>query len=383
VKGRQRHAGKTFTIPLHTTRNTSAGSGRADGGTLPTAGQQGYVTAVVPNAYVYGQIQVTGPTIRAARDNAGAFVTAIESEITGLTRDTKKAVNRQLHGDGRDALAIWTDTDGATPSVVDDGQGNAFVHLPTSGTITCDVYAGTTHDAYTAFTTKLTGGDSVIFTLGAKAAANYAISWSTGAITTPADGDYLVMEDTHGYQMMGIRGIIDDADPPLLAAGLHGLDVATYPWWKAQMFGASGVKRDLTLALMQDPISAIAVNSDFTENDIAFLLGNYGVRDKYVSLLVADKRFVNTMKLDGGFTGVEFNGIPFVVDPQCRRNTIWYIVPESMRIYRTSDFDWMDRDGSTLARTGTSDAYNATLVAYMNLGCHARNANAALEDITD
>lgn len=44
-------SGKTFTVPLHTTRNSSAGSGRADGGTLPTAGQQGYEVAVIPNAY--------------------------------------------------------------------------------------------------------------------------------------------------------------------------------------------------------------------------------------------------------------------------------------------------------------------------------------------
>src|SRR5512146_2455724 len=123
-------SGKSFTVPLHTARNTSAGSGRADGGVLPTAGQQGYDVAVIPNAYQYGRIQVTGPTIRAARDNAGAFVTAIESEINGLTRDMKKAVNRQLLGDGRDVLAFWTNTDGATASLVDDSMGHAFCHLP-------------------------------------------------------------------------------------------------------------------------------------------------------------------------------------------------------------------------------------------------------------
>ena len=53
-------SGKTFTVPLHTTRNSSAGSGRADMGALPTAGQQGYAVAVIPNAYQYGRIQVSG-----------------------------------------------------------------------------------------------------------------------------------------------------------------------------------------------------------------------------------------------------------------------------------------------------------------------------------
>lgn len=44
-------SGKTFTVPLHTSRNASAGLGIADGGALPTAGQQGYEVAVIPNAY--------------------------------------------------------------------------------------------------------------------------------------------------------------------------------------------------------------------------------------------------------------------------------------------------------------------------------------------
>ena len=367
-------SGKTFTIPLHTSRNVAAGIGRADGGTLPTAGQQGYDVAVVPNAYLYSRIKVTGPTIRAARDNAGAFVTAIESEIKGVTKDMKRVMNRQLHSDGTDALAYWTSADDTSGTVVDDKQGNAFVHLPSAGTITCDLIDASDN------ATKV--GDSIVVTLGAKGTADYAITY-TGTVSGSADTDYLVLEDTLGYQMMGIRGIIDDGNPPLLSGGLHGLAVASKGFWKAQMFGNSGTKRDLTRARLQEPLSAIATNSDFDEKDVKFLLCNYNIRDKYVDLLVAEKRFVNTMKLDGGFTGVEFNGIPLVPDPQCDRSKVWYVVPESMRVFRTADFDWMDKDGATLARVAGEDAYEAILFHYGNLGCVARNANAALEDLND
>jgi hypothetical protein len=367
-------SGKSFTVPIHTARNTAAGVGRADGGTLPTAGQQGYQVAVIPNAYTYSRIKVTGPTIRAARDNAGAFVTAVESEIRGVTRDTKKSVNRQLHSDGIDALAYWTSADDTSGEDVDDNQGNAFVHLPGSGTITCDLL-----DASNSYAVV---GDSIVVTLGAKSSTTYALTW-TGTVSGSGDGDPLVLEDTAGYQMMGIRGIIDDGNPPLLSSGLHGLAVASHTYWKAQVFGNSGTKRDLTLANMQEPLSAIAINSDYDESDVKFLLGNYNIRDKYVSLLVADKRFVNTMELDGGFKGVEFNGIPFVVDPQCDRSKIYYVVPDSMRIFRTSDFDWMEKDGAVLSRVANEDAYEATLFSYQNLGTTARNANAVLEDLTD
>lgn len=368
-------SGKNFTIPLHASRNASAGVGRDDGGTLPTAGQQGYETAVVPNAYLYGRIEITGPTIRAARDNAGAFVEAIKSEVNGLTRDFSRAFNRQLHSDGVDALGYFTGADDSGDFTADDNQGNAFVHFPSSGSLTVDIL-----DASASY--AVIGNDNVV-SLGAKGATSYTITVSSGTRTGTADGDPVVLADTAGFQIMGIAGIVDDANPPLLSGGLHGLDVATKVFWKAQMFENSGTKRDLTLALMQEPLSAIATNSDFDESDVKFLLSNYNVRDKYVSLLVSDKRFVNTMTLDGGFKAVDFNGIPLVPDPQCKRSGIYYIVPESLVILRTADFDWAEKDGAVLSRVANKDAYEAYMFHYGNLACVARNANAYLGDLND
>jgi hypothetical protein len=366
--------GKNFTVPLHTGRNSSAGIGRADDGAAHTAGKQGYTTITIPNKYLYASIRVTGPTIKATRSKAGAFISAIESEIKGATRDFKRAMNRQLHSDGADALAYWTSADDTSGEDVDDGRGNAFIHLQ----------SGKTYDLIDASNNSSVLGDSIVVTVGAKAATSYAITW-TGTVTGSADGDYLVEEDSLGYQMMGIAGVISNANPTLLSGGLHGIDVTTTnDFWKAQVFGASGTNRSLTLELMQDPLSEIAVNSDYSESDVKFMLSNVWVRDKYVALLTANKRFVNTMKLDGGFSGVEFNGIPLVVDPQCRRNRIYYVVPETMKIFRTSDFDWMDEDGNVLTRDPDGkDAYQATMFHYGDLACVTRNANGLLDDITD
>jgi hypothetical protein len=369
--------GKNFTVPLHTGRNGAAGIGRAEAGTLPTAGAQGYQTITIPNKYLYSTIKVTGPVIKATRSKAGAFISAVESEIKGATRDMKRAMNRQLHSDGSDALAFWTGADDTSGTNVDDDRGNAFIHAQ----------SGKTYDLIdqSDYATKL--GDSIVVTVGAKGATSYAITW-TGTVSGSADRDFLVEEDSLGYQMMGIQGVINNADTVIPAGGgtrtgLHGLAAATYPYWNAQVFANSGSNRALTLALMQSPLSEIAVNSDYSESDVKFLLSNVYVRDKYVALLVQEKRFVNTMKLDGGFSGVEFNGIPLVTDPQCRRNRIYYVNPETMKIFRTSDFDWMDEDGAVLVRTSGQDAYEATLFHYGDLGCLCRNANGLLDDITD
>jgi len=122
-------SGKDFTVPLHTSRNTAAAIGLGDGDDLPVAGQQGYTTTLVPNKYLYSRIMITGPTIAATRDNAGAFVEAIQSEVDGVTRDMKRAINRMLHGDGLDAVAYWNSAVATTPQPIDDGQGNNFVHI--------------------------------------------------------------------------------------------------------------------------------------------------------------------------------------------------------------------------------------------------------------
>jgi len=344
---------------------------------LATAGVQAYQNAIVPNKYTYSSIRITGPTIKAMRTNAGAFVRAVDSEIKGAVRDHKRAMNRQLNGDGRDAIAFWTTADDTSGTNVDDSQGNSDNHI----------ISGATYDLIATSDNSTKHGDSIVVTLGAEAAdgTTQAITW-TGTVASSADNDYLVREDTLGYQMMGLYGIVNNTDPVVPAGGgtltgLHGLAVATYPFWKAQVFSNSGTKRDLTLALLQKPLSAISKKSDYSDKDVKFILCNFPERDAYVSLCVADKRMVNVMELDMGFSGVEFNGIPITPDSQARRNTFYYIVPDSLKLFRSGDFSWMDEDGAVLSRVSGTDVYQATLFHYGDLGTIARNANGLLSDI--
>lgn len=374
-------SGKSFTVPLHTGRNASAGTGLADGGTLPTAGQQSFETTIVPNRYLYGRIEVTGPTIAATRDNVGAFVDALNSEVDGLMRDFKRDFNRQLNGDGTGALAyvtgsIDTASGSSISGSVDDNLGNPFVHLPT-GSITVDLVDATDGS------TLLGTGHTV--TLGASTSTNYAITGTAGgAISGSADGDFFIKTGTKGYEVMGIAAIIDNADPGFLAGGsLQGLAVASYPFWKAQVIGSYTSPVALAFEDMQEVIDTIATQSDYSEQDIAFMFSNYGVRRAYYKLCIAERRHVNTMELDGGFKAVDFNGIPWVVDSQAKRNTLFFINPDTMKIFRTSDFDWMERDGSYLSRVANKDAYEAVLFHYGNLACLSRNGNGVLKGILE
>ena len=105
------------------------------------------------------------------------------------------------------------------------------------------------------------------------------------------------------------------------------------------------------------------------------------MRDKYVELAVNERHWYNTMEIDGGFEAVEYNGLPLVPDPQCKHNRIYFIVPDTMRIFRSADFDWMDRDGAVLRKVNNRDVYEATLFHYGDLGCVTRNGNGLLTDL--
>ena len=373
--------GKSYTYAIRESRNRNAGKGIAEGGTFGTASNQGTRNITVPDCEITTSVEISGRLLRAATGaGKGAFVSALRLEVDGGMKDTVRAINRQLHSDGTDALAFWTAADDVSGTNVDDGQGNAFPIFLEPGATTCDLIDASDNSTVL--------GNDIVVTLGAEGASSAAITW-TGSVSGSADGDYLVLNDTLTYQMMGIRGVISASDPALLSGGLHGLPVATYPYWKAQSYTNSGTNRDLTLELMQKPLTAVATRSAFSEADIAFLMGNGPVKDKYIALCVADKRHVNEMELDGGQTAVSFNNKPFIVDPQSRNNTIYYVNPKTMDLLTSSGgLVWADfEDGLQFKmKTGGStasyaDAYQAFLVFYGNLACKVRNGNAVLGDL--
>lgn len=372
--------GKTFTIPLHKSRNEAAAVGRAENGTLPTAGQQGYTEAIVPNKFIYGRIQVSGPVIAATRNSEYAFVDAITSEMKGLVNDTRRAVNRQLHGDGVDALAYIVSGAGSTSIVVDDNLSNPFSHLPAGVAITVDVL-----DASSSYAALNSG---VTITRGSSTGTGFNATLSANLSGSAADGDPVVVAGTVGSgpvgrNMMGIAGIIDNANPPLLSGGLHGLTVGGNPDWAAQVIGSDASLQDITFPLIQQGLSELAINADFTEEDVKFFLMNYPVRNKFVELCTNERQWFNVMKIDGGFEAVEYNGKSFVPDSQCRRNRMYGVVPETLKIYRNADFDWIDRDGAVLNRVANTDAYEATMFHYGDLGCSQRNGGIVYKGIRE
>lgn len=361
--------GKNWYLTAHYQRNSGVGA-RPDNGTLPTAGQQAYKNPYGNVKYIYGRIQVTGPTIAASRNDKGAIVRALESEMKGVTRDLEKEVNYMLHNDGTAVRALCNGDPSGGSTVTVDTPGSQYLHdgmkidflNPSGGAVRTngDSLTISTVDSSTQVTLSaaIAGGDNV------------------------ADNDYITREDATdqagtSYEMMGIKGIVDDAT---YVTTLHNLSRSSFAWWKCSTHANddnSGTNRDLTLDLIQDSITAVQKNGGKT----TLIISDHDVRDAYAALVTADKRFVNTLDLDGGFKALEYNEIPWMADVDCLPKTVFFLDLEHLQIMQMSSWNWMDKDGAILSRVANSDAYEAVLYWYADLASDRPRAHAFLRDV--
>ena len=349
--------GKNFTIPLHYGRNEGIGA-RGEGAALPGAGNQAYKDCIVPMRYQYGRIQLTGPTIKAARSNEGAFIRAVDSEMRGLERDMKSSMNRQVFGDGTGLLATVAASGSASSTVVVDSTAKLRVGMPidiivkTTGAATAGV-AGTSVASITDATTF-----TITDTLAGSPAATYGV----------------YIAGSRNNEMMGLSGIVS------ATSTLQGLDVATYPWWKAKVLANSGTNRAISDTILQTALDTLEANSS---GKATALYTSYGVRRAYQALLTATKQLVNTQELKGGYKALTYNDLPIIADKDAPANKIFVVDEDELQIFRLGDLDWMQDDGAILSRVSGYDAYEAVLYVYQELGCMMRNAHVLIGDITE
>lgn len=358
--------GRFAVVPLHTGRNSGVGA-RADGGTLPAAGRQQYDRAQYITAYNYGRIQITGPTIKASRKDKYAFVKAVDSEIKGMVKDMKDDTNRQLFGNRTGVLAtcIGDPTAGAPATfTVDDTryiQRGMLLNLVAANSVTEGDFRANVG----------------VLTVTGKTATTVTVAQAVHA--DGATGDLVVRNGNYRLEMMGIGGIVNSANPGgNLFVGNIDRTVGANAFWLANSLANGGVLRKLTLDLLQQAFDA----SELEGGEVSMMMTSHDIRRKYLALVKADGRFVNTMEFDGGFKTIEYNEKPIFVDRHCQPNRIYFLDESTLELYRMSDYEWMELDGAVLSRVTGVDAYEAVLYNYSTLGCSACNNNTLLSDLS-
>lgn len=368
--------GKRAILSLHTGRNSGVGA-RAENGTLPTAGQQGYAEERVPLLFNYGRMQISGPVIRAMRSDRGSFVRAVDSETRGVTNDLKRDVNRQLWGtsDGVIATCGTTTADvvvvlatATTTTQLRQLEVGGLIDIGTTAAPPVNIANGT---ARTIQSVDLTNKTVTIDAAG----GNVTTSSSHRIYRSGAGGG-----TTSQKELTGLQSIVK------ASATLHNVDPATTAGavWVSTVDSNSGTNRSLSENLIAKNMQASQIAGGVWAE---ILISSDGVQRAFANLLTSLKRFPQTVNLKGGYSGLDFTAggptVPLVWDRDCPSNSLFGLATSHISEYQMSDWEFMQEDGAVLSRVANTDAYEATLFKYHEVATDKRNAHFLVKDITE
>lgn len=348
--------GKYVTFPVHVKRNHGIGA-RLEMEQLPTAQNQGYANARVSLAYLYGSLRLSGQTMELAKTNYQAFASVLDQEVNGVQDDLAKDMNRQVFGTSVGALMTST---------------AAYAANTITSTNTQYMEVGMVIDIYdsTGVTQRATGRNVTAVT-------PTTIVFDGPAVATGASGDIVVRLGNLNRETIGLQQIVS-------ATGtLYNIDPTVETKWKSLINSNAGTNRALSESLMIKHVDDVRQQGGKT----TVISTTPGVRRSYFNLLVQQRQYNDTTEFEGGFKGLKFttdNGeIPLISDFDCQPNRMYFLNEKALKFYREGDWSFMDRDGSKWQRVIGYDAYDATLYKYTQLGCHRRNSQGLVSDITE
>jgi hypothetical protein len=355
-------AGRRWVLPAHKSRNEGVGA-IDEGGTIPVAGQQGWVDFIDTLRHNLGSIEITRYAIRLSRQKPGAFVRLLETETEGLVKDLRKDINRQAFGAQTGALAAVT-ADGANTVTVDSVQ---YLRVG----MRVDL-VDSTNDAVLASNR----------TVSAINATTKVVTYS-GADATATANHRLCRTGNWKREIHGLGDLVGNTGT------VHGVDAtaAGNEWWRSIVFSNSG--NPFNEDLGQQAIDGVGTSGN---GEVELLLTTRGIRRRYVNTLKSEKRFTDkeSVTLRGGFKAVMFNEFPLVFDDDCPKGNMYFLNTDALAwIFlpngdQPGNWDWVDDDGAILTRKADrTDAFEGYLAADHNLAVTARNQLGVITSLED
>lgn len=420
-KGRFSWSGQDWNFSLHTSRGSAGTAGLftapaaygwvAENGALPEAGHQGYVRLTGTTKSVYGRMQLSGQSIRAAQGQPGAIVPTLASEIEGATKDVVFSLNTgavygaQVPGFIFERKAVgagggdWQFSGNYLPFV------QALALAAGGGTVKVDVY---NLDTY-----ALVGAGNVILTAATENSIHLTgVALDTSAVTKPGVcfGVRIVEVKTVGgavdylpvfqAQMNGIYSNLVDT-----GAHTTGVDLAHYAGGnftnlrkttggnerlqsniRCQVTSTKAgdyLYADLTAGRLSDmqamideqsgkQADALMIHPSSLTSYQNILYGTFG------SNLIKDVSQAGVG--DAGFdrTKLAFGGVKFITSKDMGKGVIAFLCSESWKLASLKEPSMADEDGKILFKVSGKDVYEGFINAYMELVCIEPRANAIL-----
>ena len=371
--------------PIKVGRNNSLVAG-GEGMAMPAAGQQQHNVFDIPMASLYGACQWTDEVLERSEGSEQAFVSAMESEMSGLVDDAAVDMNRMFWGAGRGTLAtITTGANSATQTVRDPlgvtGAANGSRYLNKNdilAVISAAVGSSTVRGAQRV-TNVPVAGTSVVFAA--------AINTTTGdlVVRAGATGAIAIGQTAADKEPVGVLALIDDST---YAATISGLSRTQEPLLRSTVITDVGV-------LSGDVIQRLLDVLDQTgEATITDLWGHHSVRRAYLTITENDRRYsgADLKNPDAGTRAakqqsVTFGDIPFEVDRHAPYGVLTAPCWDYLMRFVLSEGHWDQRSGNILKQVvNASGQWTANYAAYWcikyNLHNQRPNASGRLDGIT-
>jgi hypothetical protein len=363
--------GKRAYVPLHYGR--SGVGARSEGAELPSAGNQDFEKAVYDLKYLYGRVEVTGPSMAKTKNEAGAFLQALKSELDGIRNDLTKDLARQVYGNGGGIVGTVT-AGGANSTtvaivgteVIRKGQlypGFVATIYDTSET---EDLSGT----HTVSSVDLSAG-TVTFSsaVGATFAAGDTIRRAGITLNSPAEANTYSLSD----EIDGLQRIVADS-----ATALGGITpTGANSWWDNQRVTVSGA---LSLEAIQKGLNLARIAGGMPSSIITSL----GIQREFYDLLDSQVQYIDPASLNfaAGFKALSYNGMPIIADIDAPYGKMYILDEATMKVFSDQDFHFLDADGMTLRQVTGYDKFEAIMARYMNIGATRRNNQVVLTGIT-
>lgn len=354
-------------LSLHVNGNQGVGA-RGELEDLPEAGAQGYAKSRVKLRYNYGKFQVSGPVVRAMKSDDGSWLRAVESETKGIVNDLRYDYERQLLGTSDGVVAATAANATATNTIVLTATKAQQRWIKKNMRIDIGTEAS---PASVAGNRKITAVN--------KSANTITID---GAAITTTTANRIFRHGSGGTgtsqrEVTGIQTIVDDDGT------LFGVDPTVEEEWKATVVDAAAA--GISDALLEQLVDDTIANST-GEPDWAFT-SQAQVR-AYAATLTNSKRHVNTVELKGGFSGVEFGTgsarLALSAILGAHDTSVFALDTEHLNLNRSSDWEFMEEDGSVLHRIVSGngkDGYDGVLFNYSEQTTDERNAHGRLVNL--
>jgi hypothetical protein len=433
--------GRSAIIPIHVSRNIGVAFA-AEGAHLPAAGEQGYQRLDITAHFLYGRFQITGPAMSAAgKGGANSFIGWMEAEMDKLVNDVKNASDNAMISGGRllgflnqrrasvagvapgvdvweffgdcektQALLTQVTTQGAAVTNallvdlvrVDNNAALGYTVINTEVALTATDVIGRTvtlsgidNNGIGAVATDTTAVDDGRGIAVVVSTVQQVVDFSAAAAAVVgAPEQALVLAITNGlndqpqgiFANLGSRThfTVDRFSPPS-ATSFPALQSTIM----TQGIGAapSGDRVALSLPRMQAVMDQV---NQFSGEEPDCILISPLARQQYAAmfqLTAASSAVMNTSgesagKLDGGFSGLSYGGLPIKTARHVGGGGMIFLKLSSWKVLELESHGFADLDGSVLARAGVGasgvDAYEGYYRWYYNTVTTNPNQNGIL-----